>query len=301
MRTTVRLCVALSDQRMSNAKFHFISGLPRSGSTMLAAILRQNPRFHAGMTSPVGSLFSGLIEAMSADKEGSDFITDDQRKLILRGVFENYYAPFDQEVIVDTNRLWCSCLHTLLSIFPDSKVVACVRNPAWIMDSVERLVRKNQYQNSRMFNNHNERMTVYSRCDALAQPGRFVGFPYYALKQAYFSAEAEHMLLVDYDLLCSEPKQTLKLIYGFLGEEFFKHDFENLEYSADSFDQRLGMKGLHEVKRSVSLRHRDTILPPDLFQRFAGQEFWTDMSATKASVIVASRDKLEEIPKRSTA
>jgi sulfotransferase len=25
---------------------HFISGLPRSGSTLLAAILRQNPRFH---------------------------------------------------------------------------------------------------------------------------------------------------------------------------------------------------------------------------------------------------------------
>ena len=39
--------------------FHFISGLPRSGSTMLSAILRQNPRFHAGMSSPVASLFEG--------------------------------------------------------------------------------------------------------------------------------------------------------------------------------------------------------------------------------------------------
>jgi hypothetical protein len=26
---------------------HFISGLPRSGSTLLAALPRQNPRFHA--------------------------------------------------------------------------------------------------------------------------------------------------------------------------------------------------------------------------------------------------------------
>ncbi|MBD9680249.1 sulfotransferase, partial [Pseudomonas sp. PDM18] len=34
--------------------FHFISGLPRSGSTLLSAILLQNPRFHAGMSSPVG-------------------------------------------------------------------------------------------------------------------------------------------------------------------------------------------------------------------------------------------------------
>ncbi|MBD1887522.1 sulfotransferase [Microcoleus vaginatus] len=41
-------------------KAHFISGLPRSGSTLLAAILRQNPRFHASMTSPVG----GLVEPL---------------------------------------------------------------------------------------------------------------------------------------------------------------------------------------------------------------------------------------------
>jgi hypothetical protein len=36
-----------------NCAFHFISGLPRAGSTLTAAILRQNPRFHAGMSSPV--------------------------------------------------------------------------------------------------------------------------------------------------------------------------------------------------------------------------------------------------------
>ena len=40
---------------------HFISGLPRAGSTLLAALLRQNPRFHAGMTSPVGAIFNAKI------------------------------------------------------------------------------------------------------------------------------------------------------------------------------------------------------------------------------------------------
>ena len=49
--------------------FHFISGLPRSGSTLLSAILLQNPRFHAGMTSPVGALFSGVLEQCSAGSE----------------------------------------------------------------------------------------------------------------------------------------------------------------------------------------------------------------------------------------
>ena len=31
------------------SKLHFISGLPRSGSTLLAGLLRQNPRFAAAI------------------------------------------------------------------------------------------------------------------------------------------------------------------------------------------------------------------------------------------------------------
>ncbi len=46
--------------------YHFITGLPRSGSTLLAAILRQNPRFHAGMTSPVGALVNAFLAQVSA-------------------------------------------------------------------------------------------------------------------------------------------------------------------------------------------------------------------------------------------
>jgi hypothetical protein len=55
-------------------KSHFRSGLPRSGSTWLAALLRQNPRFHAAMTSPVGVLVDRILEAMSEQNECSVFI-----------------------------------------------------------------------------------------------------------------------------------------------------------------------------------------------------------------------------------
>ncbi|MEG3894540.1 MULTISPECIES: hypothetical protein [unclassified Microcoleus] len=57
-------------------KAHFRSGLPRSGSTLLAALLRQNTRFHAAMTSPVGGLVQ-ILEAMSEENECSVFIVID--------------------------------------------------------------------------------------------------------------------------------------------------------------------------------------------------------------------------------
>src|SRR5690348_9110027 len=55
---------------------HFISGLPRSGSTLLGAILSQNPRFHAGMSSPVAQMFSSLQTMLSGRNEFHVFIDD---------------------------------------------------------------------------------------------------------------------------------------------------------------------------------------------------------------------------------
>jgi sulfotransferase len=76
---------------MINQKFHFISGLPRSGSTLLAAILRQNPRFHAAMSTPVGGLFKQLLTVMGANPEFSVFLNEEKKRDILLSLFEAYY------------------------------------------------------------------------------------------------------------------------------------------------------------------------------------------------------------------
>src|SRR5262245_66044686 len=100
---------------------HFISGLPRSGSTLLAGILRQNPKLHAGMSSPVGALFNALLNAMGAMHEHAVFIEEEHRRDVLRGVFDGYYRKIHQEKLVfDTNRLWCSRMAALVMLFPDS-------------------------------------------------------------------------------------------------------------------------------------------------------------------------------------
>ncbi|MEZ2276469.1 MAG: sulfotransferase [Microcoleus sp.] len=100
-------------------KAHFISGLPRSGSTLLAALLRQNPRFHAAMTSPVGGLVERMLEAMSEDNEFSAFISPEQKRALIMSIFSAYYHPqVEKEIIFDTNRLWCSKLPLIRELFP---------------------------------------------------------------------------------------------------------------------------------------------------------------------------------------
>lgn len=269
-------------------KFHFISGLPRSGSTLLAALLLQNPRFHTGMTSPVGALLAGMLGQFSAGSEFGPVIDRAQRRRLLRGLFESFYADqADKAVVFDTNRMWCARLPALADLFPEAKVIACVRNVAWIMDSLERLYRADPYENTKLFVDDAERNTVYSRVETLAQRNRLVGFPWAALKEAYYGEHAGTLLVVDYDLMVQAPEKILRLVYDFIGEPWFAHDFEHVVYDAPAFDQAVGLAGLHRVRPRVAIEPRRTILPPDLFEQYAKLSFWQDGAASAARVIRA--------------
>ncbi len=270
---------------------HFISGLPRSGSTLLAAILRQNPRFHAGMSSPVASLFDGIIAQVSAGSELSSMVTPKQRAVILKGLFDSYYGERTEEVIFDTNRAWTAQLPALMQLYPDAKLICTVRDVAWVLDSLERQYRSNAFENTRLFNTPAERATVYTRVDALASSNRLVGFAYQALREACWGEHAERLVMVDYDLLSTSPRDVIRLLYQFLDEPEYDHDFENVEYDAPEFDNQLGLSGLHRVRRKVEPQRRTTILPPDLFERYANMSFWQELKNSRSFRITVQRQE----------
>lgn len=268
-------------------RLHFISGLPRSGSTLLAGVLRQNPRFHAAMSSPVSALLNAALEQMGAGSEFYPFFDETKRKRICRALYDAYYADLtDREVIFDTSRIWTARLHQLVELFDDFKVICCVRNPAWIMDSFEVIYRKNPFDYSRMFNAAS-RQTVYSRCEALINAGGAVGSAWTALKEAYYGDYSDRLLLVDYDILTQHPARSMELIYQFIQEPAFDHDFNQVDYEQSEFDQALGVKGLHTVRKKVEFKPRRSILPPDLFAKYQDMSFWHDKNGTAAHIIAA--------------
>lgn len=270
-------------------KMNFISGLPRSGSTLLGALLKQNPRFHASMSSGLASLLHANLNVMSTGSEASAVMAESKRPKILRAICDAYY-PQDEypEVIFDTNRVWCSKMPLIQDLYPDAKVIACVRDVAWVMDSIERLYRKNPFENTLLFGNDERRATVYSRVEALANKNRLVGHPWAALKEAFYGEQAQNMLVVDYDLLAKAPEKVLRLIYQFIDEPWFEgHDFDNVHFEADDFDRILGVKGLHTVRSKVEFKTRPTVLPPDLFEKFKDMDFWKDVTGSGAFVITA--------------
>jgi sulfotransferase len=69
---------------------HFMSGLPRAGSTLLSAILRQHPRFHAGITDQVGSLVEAMLRNMKHEQRDVDL----HQRRTTRGAAAAIFATF---------------------------------------------------------------------------------------------------------------------------------------------------------------------------------------------------------------
>jgi len=203
------------------AAIHFISGLPRAGSTLLSAILRQNPRFRAGMTG----------------------------------------------------------------LYPDARVICCVRDVPWIFDSIERLIRKNKLQPSGILN-FEPGGTVYSRVDGLGGPNGMVGYAWNALREAFCGEQSDRLLALTYETLTSDPAKAIAAVYDFIGEKPFTHDFENVEFDAVEFDRRLGTPGLHAVGRRVRHEERRSVLPPDLVRKYESDAFWRDPARNPNNVRV---------------
>jgi sulfotransferase len=162
---------------------HFISGFPRSGTTLLAALLRQNPRFHASIESPVGNLINAALEAMGPERnEGASLFTDVQRTRILQQIFFGYYEGYP-DIVFDTSRRWCAHMALLNQLFPGSRVIACVRDPRAVVDSFKRLFAKHPTYRSRIMPHANN---VYDRVPALLDRRGICGYAFNSFREALF-------------------------------------------------------------------------------------------------------------------
>jgi sulfotransferase len=255
------------------AHLHFISGMPRSGSTLLSGILRQNPRFHAAVQGPLAELFRAVLQVMSSS-EGSTFLDDPQRQRILRGLFDSYYAHMaDVHVVFDTHRSWSGWLATIAAVCPDARVICCVRNPAWVLDSIERIVQSNPLRMTRLFSPE-QAVNIYTRCETLATK-HLLAPALQGVRQAWFGEQAGRIAVLPYDSLVQRPAEVVARLYDLLGEPTFAHDFANVEYNEERFDEQIGAPGMHRVSGPVRNTVRQTILPPDLFSKH-DKEFWND-------------------------
>lgn len=267
--------------------YFFISGLPRSGSTLLSSILSQNPKFYSSITSPVMDIVTKTIESMTIG-DWSFSINEEKRKNLLYAIFDGYYKDVEQSVVFDTNREWTSKTSLLKKLYPDTKIICCVRSIPWILDSFENIFSKNCLYDTSSILEDDVKHTVITRCNSLmsVESSGQVIKPLFFLEEG-LAINPEMILLVEYDELCLHPKQTMEKIYSFIKQEYFNHNFKNVGYKNKVFDTALNLQDLHTVSNEVFVNKRKTILPKLIWDKYSGFEFWRNSSQNYAQKNVA--------------
>lgn len=229
---------------------YFLSGLPRSGSTVLAAILNQNPAVHTTATSGLLDMLVGTLRAwadsMSTHATPDKVKAEAEIQRILRTVCEAKYAEVDKPIILDKARGWASDVNipTMAKVLGHKpKIIATVRN---IPDCVASMVRVAKPDN----------LAEFLRTSDLVN---HVKESYQTLEGGYRFAP-ECILFVDYDDLLSDPQSQLDRIHAFLELPAFDYNLNaiNADHLKENDEEVWQVKGLHDVKSELKRQHSTT-------------------------------------------
>jgi len=235
-------------------EYHFISGLPRSGSTLLANILAQNPRFGTTSTSGIMDIMFGVRNSWDKLVEFQATPNDAAKVRVLRAILEAYYADSDKPVVFDKSRGWVSLIEMSEAVLGrKAKILVPVRDVRDVLASFEKLWRKNSAttQIGQESENYFRFQTMQGRCSVWLSPNQPVGLAYNRVKDALQRGYTDRLFFVDFDDMTNNPEETFKKIYKFLGEDYFEHDFDNVKQVTWENDAVHGMKDLHKIRSKV--------------------------------------------------
>jgi len=252
-------------------QYHFITGLPRSGSTLLVSILRQNPRFHSSISDSLCQLVRSTVDNCQQGPGMRFEVPLERRRNIAKYLINGFYHDVEKPVVFNTSRNWTFITNIIKDILPSSKFIVCVRDINWILDSFELSQRRNPFSSSTVSGGHQG--NVYTRSYALMEQQGIVWAPYVGIKQALAGPEKDQLFILEYNDLTKNPEQTIRALYQFIGEPYFEHDYDNVEGSWDEYDMEIGIK-LHTVRRKVQYVEREHILPPDILEKYRNMEVW---------------------------
>lgn len=225
--------------------FIALSGLPRSGSTLLSSILSQNPEIHAEGNSAVCQLMWDMqvsCETTARQQLQANRRTTDQDALVA-SIPAIYYRNVKAMHIVDKCRSWTLPDNMAMLrryVTDDPKVIVLTRPLDEIVASFVRLREANGWTGDLEA--------------GLLEPG---SEPIMRSLDGVEIAKATNrgeFLLIEYAELVSDTFAVLASIYEFCGFDPFQHDLSNIVNLHPEDDSVYGLLGMHDVRPSIGVR-----------------------------------------------
>lgn len=237
-----------------------MGGLPRSGSTLLTALLNQHPDIYTSETSPLRTMLGMLNDNLTFMESWNSGYRQDGHLNCLKELGNSFYYNIDKPIIIDKNRAWGTPYSYRLAkhINPNVKIILTLRPILEVLASFIYLMNKNQNNN---FDNDLKNTDFFvkyyrdindARCEYLMRSNGEIDMSLLAIANSLNYPENFH--IVWYDNLVRNTQQELDNIYQFLGVGKYNNNLNNI-VQLDKLDDisAYGFKDLHSIKSKIEM------------------------------------------------
>ena len=243
----------MTSEPKKNKKLFFLVALPRSGNTLFASIINQNPN----IVCTANSITLEIMKDLFLLKETDVFLNyPDHRSLdnVLDSVYDNYYKDWPQEYIIDRGPVLAKGNFELIKkhFKRPFKCIVLLRDLMDVLASFMKWYTENPDAFPNRFNlkNDDEKLSTFmSKEGGIAKELE-------AIKNAYNYPEICHF--VKYDDLVAKPQEEIQKIYKFLEIPFFNHQFKDLKQiniNGMGYNDRIVGRNMHTIRTVVRKEH----------------------------------------------
>jgi sulfotransferase len=239
----------------------FLSGLPRSGSTLLGAVLNQHPDIHVTPTSPLSDLLCLIDENFSRLDIQYTYDKVNLTRNTYSSILENFYSHIPKKYVIDKHRAWPRNVNSVKKFSgKEPKIICTNRRISEIITSYITLIERNDQQDNFVDNylrSIGKKITLDNRVECLWRT--YISDPY---ESTVFGLNnfRNNIHLLDYNDLTNNPQKELEKIYNFLEIKSFDHDLDNiLNTCAEEKDAAWGLENLHNIRSKLGRTNR----PPE--------------------------------------
>lgn len=248
--------------------FHFLSGLPRTGSTVISSILNQNPKVFVTPTSPLLGLLLHNQESFHKLEEVIANPIPEQLTNISRAMIDSAWEHRSEDIIIDKHRGWGKNMNASTIIFGEEiKIVATVRDLPSIMASWLTLIHKYPHNFDK-----NLIKKGYEPTDENRMGEMWFNMTRDCMESVVMAKKtaSNRLLLVDYDDFVNDPKNEISRIENFLELPKYQYDFENIKEEKSDDMLAWGFPDLHKIRSKVGKTSKSAreILGDELYNRF---------------------------------
>jgi sulfotransferase len=250
----------------------FLSGIARSGSTLLGSILNQNPDIHVTPTSPLLDLFCLVEGNLQGLTQQYTFDLSQVSPNIHSGLTNSFYKHINKPYIIDKHRGWPKNVDSIKkTITPNPKIICTYRPIAENIVSFLKLINKDPNNSvDATLKQRRLEINVYNR--AMLLWNEYSNDPFYSMMYG-LEHDRNNILVVPYDDIVSDAPAALNSIYKFLEiPSYDKHHTDNIHNTcAEAKDDAWGFKGLHDINTKLEKTSDDplTVLGNELYDKFA--------------------------------